>query len=58
MSASESPTMRRKDSDDVKTRIEGTPWEQPGGSLLTGQVVASGAQGTSLQPGLEASLAS
>ena len=45
MSASESPATRRKDSDDAKTRVEGMPWEQPGGSLLTGQV-ASGVKGT------------
>jgi hypothetical protein len=45
MSASESPTTRRKDSDDAKTRVDGMPEEQPGGSLLTGQV-ASGVTGT------------
>ncbi len=45
MSVSESPVTRRKDSDDAKTRGEGMPWEQPGGSLLTGQV-ASGVKGT------------
>jgi hypothetical protein len=45
MSGSESPTTRRKDSDDANTRVEGMPWEQPGGGLLTGQV-ASGVKGT------------
>ena len=45
MSGSESPTTRRTDSDDVKTRVEGMPWEQPGGRLVPGQV-ASGVKGT------------
>jgi hypothetical protein len=38
MSVSKSPVTRRKDSDDAKTRVEGMPWEQPGGRLVTGQV--------------------
>jgi hypothetical protein len=45
MSVRESLTTRRKDSDDAKTRGEGMPGEQPGGSLVPGQV-ASGVQGT------------
>jgi hypothetical protein len=51
MSVRESLTTRRKDSDDAKTRGEGMPGEQPGGSLVPGQV-ASGVQGTGLQSGL------
>jgi hypothetical protein len=45
MNGSVSPMTRRKDSDDAKTRVDGMPGEQPGGSLLTGQV-ASGVKGT------------
>jgi hypothetical protein len=30
---------RRKRRDGIKTRVESLPWDQPGGCLLTGQVV-------------------
>ena len=33
------PMRRRKRRDGIKTRVESLPWDQPGGSLLTGQVV-------------------
>ena len=33
------PMRRRKRRDGIKTRVESLPWDQPGGCLLTGQVV-------------------
>jgi hypothetical protein len=35
------PLMKcRKRSDGIETRVESLPWDEPGGSLPTGQVVS------------------